>query len=123
IEEWVHTTCPKCGGSAKRETNTMPQWAGSSWYYLRYIDPKNEQELVDPQKEKAWMNVDVYVGGAEHATRHLIYARFWHIVLYELGYVSTPEPFGRLEHVGLILAEDRRKMSKRWGNVVNPDDV
>lgn len=123
ISEWVNTTCPKCDGPAKRETNTMPQWAGSSWYYLRFIDPKNSEAFVDPKKEKAWMNVDLYVGGAEHATRHLIYARFWHIVLHELGYVSTSEPFNHLEHVGLILAEDGRKMSKRWGNVINPDDV
>ena len=123
ITDWVNTTCPKCGKPAKRETNTMPQWAGSSWYYLRYIDPKNSEALVDAQKEKAWMPVDVYVGGAEHATRHLIYARFWHIFLYELGVVSTPEPFMRLENVGLILAEDGRKMSKRFGNVVNPDDI
>ena len=123
ITKWVNTTCPKCGSAAKRETNTMPQWAGSSWYYLRYIDPKNSEAFIDPAKEKAWMPVDVYVGGAEHATRHLIYARFWHIVLRELGYVSTPEPFMHLEHVGLILAEDGRKMSKRWGNVVNPDEI
>ena len=123
MEEWVNTVCPTCGGAAKRETNTMPQWAGSSWYYMRYIDPKNSQEFVSPEKEKSWMPVDVYVGGAEHATRHLIYARFWHIVLHELGYVSTPEPFHTLEHVGLILAEDGKKMSKRWGNVVNPDDI
>ncbi len=120
---WVNTTCPTCDGPAKRETNTMPQWAGSSWYYLRFIDPENTEALVDSKKEKAWMNVDVYVGGAEHATRHLIYARFWHMVLHDLGYVSTPEPFDHLEHVGLILAEDGRKMSKRWGNVVNPDDI
>lgn len=123
ITDWVNTTCPKCGKSAKRETNTMPQWAGSSWYYLRYIDPKNSEVFVDVKKEKAWMPVDVYVGGAEHATRHLIYARFWHIVLHELGLVSTPEPFMHLENVGLILAEDGRKMSKRYGNVVNPDDI
>ncbi|HSX25137.1 MAG TPA: leucine--tRNA ligase [Candidatus Andersenbacteria bacterium] len=123
ITEWVNTTCPTCGKLAKRETNTMPQWAGSSWYYLRYIDPKNSEQLVDSQKEKAWMPVDIYVGGAEHATRHLIYARFWHIVLHELGVISTPEPFIHLEHVGLILAEDGRKMSKRYGNVVNPDDI
>ena len=123
ITDWVNVKCPTCGGDAKRETNTMPQWAGSSWYYLRYIDPKNTQALVDTDKEKAWMPVDLYVGGAEHATRHLIYARFWHIFLYELGVVSTPEPFTRLEHVGLILAEDGRKMSKRFGNVVNPDDI
>ncbi|MEK7498982.1 MAG: leucine--tRNA ligase [Patescibacteria group bacterium] len=123
ITDWVNTTCPKCGGKAKRETNTMPQWAGSSWYYLRFIDSKNTKQFVDGEKEQAWMNVDLYVGGAEHATRHLIYARFWHIVLHELGYVSTKEPFERLEHVGLILAEDGRKMSKRWGNVINPDDI
>lgn len=123
ITDWVSTVCPKCGGPAKRETNTMPQWAGSSWYHLRFIDPNNSEVFVDPEKEKAWMPVDVYVGGAEHATRHLIYARFWHIVLHELGYVSTSEPFVHLEHVGLILAEDGRKMSKRWGNVINPDDI
>jgi len=123
ITDWVSTACPKCGKPAKRETNTMPQWAGSSWYSLRYIDAKNPDQFVDSEKEKAWMPVDVYVGGAEHATRHLIYARFWHIVLHELGFASTPEPFMRLEHVGLILAEDGRKMSKRYGNVVNPDDI
>ena len=123
IESWVNTTCPVCGGVAKRETNTMPQWAGSSWYYLRYIDPKNREALVDLGKEKEWMPVDVYVGGAEHATRHLIYARFWHKFLHDQGVVSTDEPFRKLVHVGLILAEDGRKMSKRWGNVVNPDDV
>ncbi len=123
ITEWVNVKCPSCGGDAKRETNTMPQWAGSSWYYLRYIDPNNSQQFVDPNKEQAWMPVDVYVGGAEHATRHLIYARFWHKVLHELGYASTSEPFLRLENVGLILAEDGRKMSKRWGNVINPDDI
>ncbi len=123
ITNWVNTTCPTCGGAAMREINTMPQWAGSSWYYLRFIDPKNSANFVDAVKEKAWMPVDVYVGGAEHATRHLIYARFWHIVLHELGIVSTLEPFMRLENVGLILAEDGRKMSKRYGNVVNPDDI
>ncbi len=123
IDEWVNTKCPKCGGEGKRETNTMPQWAGSSWYYLRYIDPKNERELVDKDKEKYWSPVDVYVGGMEHATRHLIYARFWHKFLYDLGVVSEKEPFQKLYTVGLILAEDGRKMSKRWGNVINPDDV
>ncbi len=107
---------------AKRETNTMPQWAGSSWYYLRYIDPKNDQALVDPELEKAWQPVDVYVGG-DHAVRHLIYARFWHKFLYDEGVVSTLEPFQRLEFLGFILAEDGRKMSKRWGNVINPDDI
>lgn len=123
IEEWVNTICPTCGGSAKRETNTMPQWAGSSWYYLRYIDPKNDNVLIDKEKEEKWMPVDLYVGGAEHATRHLLYARFWHKFLYDIGVVSTTEPFKKLVHVGLIMAEDGRKMSKRWNNVVNPDDV
>jgi len=107
---------------AKRETNTMPQWAGSSWYYLRFIDPHNSEALVDPQKEKDWQPVDVYVGG-DHAVRHLIYARFWHKFLYDEGVVSTLEPFQRLEFLGFILAEDGRKMSKRWGNVINPDDI
>jgi leucyl-tRNA synthetase len=101
----------------------MPQWAGSSWYYLRYIDPKNTKELIDPRKEKDWMPVDLYVGGIEHATRHLLYARFWHKFLYDEGVVSTKEPFNKLIHVGLILAEDGRKMSKRWNNVINPDDI
>ncbi len=123
ITEWVNVPCPKCGLTARRETNTMPQWAGSSWYYLRFIDPKNSQELVNKEKEKYWMPVDLYVGGAEHATRHLLYARFWHKFLFDLGAVSTEEPFRKLFHVGLILAEDGRKMSKRWGNVINPDDV
>lgn len=123
IAEWVNTACPKCGGAGKRETNTMPQWAGSSWYYLRYIDPKNSEVLVDKNKEKYWSPVDVYVGGAEHATRHLIYARFYHKFLYDIGVVNYDEPFSRLQNVGLIMAEDGRKMSKRWGNVVNPDDV
>ncbi len=131
IIEWVNTTCPECGGPAKRETNTMPQWAGSSWYYLRYIDPTNENALVDKEKEKHFMaparqnemgGVDVYVGG-DHATRHLIYARFWHKFLYDIGVVSTEEPFPRLEFLGFILASDGRKMSKRWGNIVNPDDM
>ncbi|KKP58971.1 MAG: Leucyl-tRNA synthetase [Candidatus Moranbacteria bacterium GW2011_GWF1_34_10] len=123
ITDWVNTTCPKCGGPAKRETNTMPQWAGSSWYYLRYIDPKNDKTLIDKELEKEWLPVDLYVGGAEHATRHLLYARFWHKFLFDIGVVSTREPFKKLIHVGLILAEDGRKMSKRWGNVVNPDDI
>jgi predicted alpha/beta hydrolase family esterase len=123
ITDWVNTTCPVCGGPAKRETNTMPQWAGSSWYYLRYIDPHNQEALVDQAKEKYWSPVDLYVGGAEHATRHLIYARFWHKFLYDSGVVSYEEPFTRLQHVGLIMAEDGRKMGKRWHNVINPDDV
>ena len=123
ISDWVNTVCPKCGGAAQRETNTMPQWAGSCWYYLRYIDPKNNTALVAQDKEKYWSPVDFYVGGAEHATRHLIYARFWHKFLYDIGVVSNDEPFIKLKNVGLIMGEDGRKMSKRWGNVVNPDEV
>ncbi len=123
ITDWVNVPCPQCGGPAHRETNTMPQWAGSSWYYLRYMDPHNSNELVSKEREKYWAPVDVYVGGAEHATRHLIYARFWHKFLYDIGVVSTTEPFKRLQHVGLIMAEDGRKMSKRYGNVVNPDEI
>ncbi|MBY0473016.1 leucine--tRNA ligase [Patescibacteria group bacterium] len=122
ITEWVNTTCPTCGGPAKRETNTMPQWAGSSWYYLRFMDPNNSKALVAQDKEKYWAPVDVYVGG-DHAVRHLIYARFWHKFLYDIGSVSTIEPFARLEFLGFILAEDGRKMSKRYGNVIDPTDV
>jgi len=123
MEKWVNTKCPVCGGPAKRETNTMPQWAGSCWYYLRYIDPENAMALADKKKEKYWSPVDLYVGGAEHATRHLIYARFWHKFLFDIEAVNYDEPFTRLQYVGLILAEDGRKMSKRWGNVINPDDI
>lgn len=123
IDKWVNTKCPKCGGKARRETNTMPQWAGSSWYYLRYMDPKNSKALVDKKKERYWAPVDLYVGGTEHATRHLIYARFWHKFLYDIGVVSTSEPFRQLKNQGMILGSDNRKMSKRWGNVVNPDEV
>ena len=122
ISDWVNTTCPACGGAGRRETNTMPQWAGSSWYYLRYMDPQNNDTLVSKENEQYWAPVDVYVGG-DHAVRHLIYARFWHKFLYDIGVVSTIEPFQRLEFLGFILAEDGRKMSKRWGNVINPDDV
>ena len=123
IAKWVNTTCPQCGGKAKRETNTMPQWAGSCWYYLRFIDPKNTKALVDKRKEAKVMPVDLYVGGTEHATRHLLYARFWHKFLFDIGVVSTEEPFKKLVNQGLITASDGRKMSKRWGNVVNPDEV
>ncbi len=123
ITEWVNTKCPNCGGKAKRETNTMPQWAGSCWYYLRYLDPKNSRTLVDKELEKYWSPVDFYVGGAEHATRHLIYARFWHKFLFDIGAVNYEEPFIKLKHVGLIMGEDGRKMSKRWGNVINPDEI
>ena len=122
IDAWVNVPCPKCGEPAKRETNTMPQWAGSSWYYLRFMDPHNNEALVATKNEKYWAPVDVYVGG-DHAVRHLIYARFWHKFLYDIGVVSTKEPFTRLEFLGFILAEDGRKMSKRYGNVINPDDV
>jgi leucyl-tRNA synthetase len=157
ITDWVITTDPDTGKPARRETNTMPQWAGSCWYYLRFIDPHNSQALVDPGKEKYWMPVDLYIGGAEHTVLHLLYARFWHKVLYDCGVVSTKEPFKKLFHQGLILGftfrrkngsyvpsdqvekvgEDKwidretgqeldrtvDKMSKRWGNVVNPDEV
>ncbi len=121
--DWVNTKCPECGGPAKRETNTMPQWAGSCWYYLRYLDPKNSRSFVAKDKEKGWMPVDLYVGGAEHAVLHLLYSRFWHKVLFDLGHVSTPEPFMKLVNQGMILGEDGQKMSKSRGNVINPDDV
>ncbi|MCX7002492.1 MAG: leucine--tRNA ligase [bacterium] len=123
IDAWVCTPCPVCAAPARRETNTMPQWAGSSWYYLRYLDPHNDACLVAPDKERYWMPVDVYVGGAEHAVLHLLYARFWHKVLYDLGVVSTPEPFMKLINQGMVLGEDGEKMSKSRGNVVNPDDI
>ena len=122
MSEWVETKCSN-NKQGKRETNTMPQWAGSSWYYLRYIDPNNKSKFVSKKNEAYRMPVDVYVGGVEHATRHLIYARFWHKFLYDNGLVSTKEPFKRLEKVGIILDEKGKKMSKRDGNVVNPDDV
>ncbi|HEY6194533.1 MAG TPA: leucine--tRNA ligase [Candidatus Eisenbacteria bacterium] len=121
--EWLQTTDPVTGKPARRETNTMPQWAGSCWYYLRFLDPKNPDRLVDPAKEKYWMPVDLYVGGSEHAVLHLLYARFWHKVLYDIGVVSTLEPFKKLVHQGTILGEDNRKMSKRWGNVIDPNDM
>ncbi len=123
ISEWVNVECPKCGELAKRETNTMPQWAGSSWYYLRYIDCKNPDAIADAKKEKYWMPVDLYVGGAEHAVLHLLYARFWHKFLFDLKVVSTKEPFQKLRSIGIVLAEDGQKMSKSKGNVVNPDDI
>jgi len=123
IKEWVNTKCPKCGGPAKRETNTMPQWAGSNWYFLRYIDPKNGKALADKEKIKYWMPVDHYIGGAEHAVLHLLYSRFWYKFLFDIGVVPTDEPFQKLTNQGLILAEDGQKMSKSLGNVINPDDV
>lgn len=121
--DWVNVVDQSTGRKGRRETNTMPQWAGSCWYYLRYLDPKNKTLLCDPALEKSWMPVDLYIGGAEHTNLHLIYARFWHKVLYDLGYVSTVEPFVKLRHQGTILGADFRKMSKARGNVVNPDDV
>ncbi len=123
ISDWVNTTDPETGKPAKRETNTMPQWAGSCWYYLRFLDPNNDKEFVNKEDEKYWMPVNLYMGGAEHAVLHLFYARFWHKVLFDLGYVSTREPFVRLYHQGMILGEDSNKMSKSRGNVVNPDEV
>ncbi len=123
ISDWVNTKDPATGKPAKRETNTMPQWAGSCWYYLRYIDAVNDKAPVAPPKEKYWMPVDLYVGGAEHAVLHLLYARFWHKVLYDLGIVSTREPFRKLVNQGMILGEDNQKMSKSRGNVINPDSV
>jgi leucyl-tRNA synthetase len=120
--EWLNVTLPD-GTRAQRETNTMPQWAGSCWYYLRYLDPRNAERGWDPAKEKYWMAVDLYIGGAEHAVLHLLYSRFWHKFLYDLGYVSTKEPFHKLINQGMILGEDGQKMSKSRGNVVNPDQV
>jgi leucyl-tRNA synthetase len=123
IDEWVNTTDPRTGYPARRETNTMPQWAGSCWYYLRFMDPHNERAFLDKDAEEYWGPVDLYIGGTEHAVLHLLYARFWHKVLYDLGHVSTKEPFMRLVNQGMILGEDGRKMSKSFGNVINPDDV
>ena len=114
--DWVNTTCPKCGGFAKRETDTMPQWAGSSWYYLRYLDPKNDKEFCSREQMEKWMPVTHYNGGHEHNTRHLIYSRFWHHALYDLGLVNTPEPYAKRTAQGLILGSDGRKMSKSLGN-------
>jgi len=123
LTDWLTTTDPINGAPARRETNTMPQWAGSCWYYLRFIDPKNQGQLVDSAKEHYWMPVDLYIGGSEHAVLHLLYARFWHKVLYDIGVVSTPEPFKKLVHQGVVLGEDNQKMSKSRGNVVNPDEM
>ncbi|RTQ93352.1 leucine--tRNA ligase [Lysinibacillus telephonicus] len=123
IEEWVNVVDPVTGKKGRRETNTMPQWAGSSWYFLRYIDPNNSQAIADPELLKRWLPVDIYIGGAEHAVLHLLYARFWHKVLYDLGVVHTKEPFQKLFNQGMILGEGNEKMSKSKGNVVNPDDI
>ena len=123
IDSFVNCKCPKCGKDAKRETDTMPQWAGSSWYFLRYIDPKNEQALADPEKLKYWLPVDWYNGGMEHVTRHMIYSRFWHKFLYDIGVVPCSEPYAKRTAQGLILGPDGEKMSKSKGNVVDPNDV
>jgi len=123
IAEWVNVVDPETGKKGRRETNTMPQWAGSSWYFLRYIDPTNSEAIADPELLKRWLPVDIYIGGAEHAVLHLLYARFWHKVLYDLGVVHTKEPFQKLFNQGMILGEGNEKMSKSKGNVVNPDEI
>jgi len=123
IKDWVETTCPNCGGPAQRETDTMPNWAGSSWYYLRYTDPNNSDNLADFEKMKYWLPVDHYEGGSEHVTLHLLYSRFWHKVLYDLGVVPTPEPYQKRTIHGVVLGEGGVKMSKSLGNVINPDDL
>ncbi|GEL77941.1 leucine--tRNA ligase [Tenuibacillus multivorans] len=123
ITEWLEVEDPETGKKGRLETNTMPQWAGSCWYYLRYIDPDNDDIIADPEKLKKWLPVDLYIGGAEHAVLHLLYARFWHKVLYDLGVVPTKEPFQKLFNQGMILGEGNEKMSKSKGNVVNPDDI
>ncbi|MCI2254274.1 leucine--tRNA ligase [Domibacillus sp. PGB-M46] len=123
IEDWVNVVDPETGKKGRRETNTMPQWAGSCWYYLRFIDPTNKEALADADLLKRWLPVDIYIGGAEHAVLHLLYARFWHKVLYDIGVVHTKEPFQKLFNQGMILGENNEKMSKSKGNVVNPDEI
>ena len=123
IDSFVNTTCPKCGGPAKRETDTMPNWAGSSWYFLRFMDPHNDKEFASMDAMKYWNRVDWYNGGMEHVTRHMIYSRFWHHFLYDLGVVNTPEPYAKRSIQGLILGPDGDKMSKSKGNVVDPLDI
>ena len=123
IDSFVNCTCPKCGGPAQRETDTMPQWAGSSWYFLRYCDPHNDKAFADPEELKYWLPVDWYNGGMEHVTRHLLYSRFWHRFLYDIGEVPTPEPYAKRTAQGMILGTDGEKMSKSRGNVVNPDEI
>ena len=123
ITDWVNTTCPKCGGPAKRETDTMPQWAGSSWYFLRYTDPQNDRALASRERLNYWTPVDWYNGGMEHTTLHLLYSRFWHKFLYDIGVVPTSEPYKRRTSHGLVLGENGEKMSKSRGNVVNPDEM
>ena len=123
VKEWVETKCPKCGFQAKRETDTMPNWAGSNWYFMRYTDPKNNKKLADQKKLKYWLPVDWYNGGMEHTTLHLLYSRFIYKFLYDIGVAPTPEPYKKRTSHGIVLAEDGRKMSKSFGNVVNPDDI
>jgi leucyl-tRNA synthetase len=123
ITDWVNTTCPRCGGAARRETDTMPQWAGSSWYFLRYVDPHNDKEFASREKLEYWTPVDWYNGGMEHTTLHLLYSRFWHKFLYDIGVVPSPEPYSKRTSHGLVLGEGGEKMSKSRGNVVNPDDM
>ncbi|NLK44053.1 MAG: leucine--tRNA ligase [Tissierellia bacterium] len=123
IRDWVETTCPKCGGPAERETDTMPQWAGSSWYFLRYIDPHNDNELASKEALEYWLPIDWYNGGMEHTTLHLLYSRFWHKFLYDIGIVPGPEPYAKRTSHGMILGDNNEKMSKSRGNVVNPDDI
>ncbi|KNF09209.1 leucine--tRNA ligase LeuS [Gottschalkia purinilytica] len=123
ITDWVKTTCPKCGGDAERETDTMPQWAGSSWYFLRYTDPHNDKELASKENLDYWIPIDWYNGGMEHTTLHLLYSRFWHKFLYDYGIVPTPEPYQKRTSHGMILGENNEKMSKSRGNVINPDEV
>jgi leucyl-tRNA synthetase len=123
IDSFVNCTCPKCGGAAKRETDTMPQWAGSSWYYLRFCDPHNDKAFADQDKLKYWMPVDHYNGGMEHVTRHLLYSRFWHKFLYDIGQVPTAEPYAKRTYQGLILGPDGEKMSKSKGNVIDPLNI
>ncbi len=123
MTDWVNTTCPCCGGPAKRETDTMPQWAGSSWYFLRYCDPHNDKELISKEAAEYWTPVDWYNGGMEHTTLHLLYSRFWHKFLYDIGVVPTPEPYKKRTSHGMILGENGEKMSKSRGNVVNPDEI
>ena len=123
ITDWVNCTCPKCGGPAKRETNTMPQWAGSSWYFIRYVDRDNDKELVSREKADQYLPVDMYIGGVEHAVLHLLYSRFWTKFLYDIGVVGFQEPFLKLFNQGMILGPEGTKMSKSLGNVISPDDL
>jgi leucyl-tRNA synthetase len=123
LDDWVNISCPKCGGPAKRETDTMPQWAGSSWYFLRYCDPRNPDAIASREALEYWTPIDWYNGGMEHTTLHLLYSRFWHKFLYDIGVAPTPEPYAKRTSHGMILGENGEKMSKSRGNVVNPDDI